>query len=172
MNPRRHQSRRECITRALATTRVTSLRTSACRLSGGVVRLFASCALAFAIEVSTVGAQDSGTTPAQHSVQTWLALIDTRSYAASWETAASSFKKVVPQETWSATIEEVRVQLGPLKARVPKSATPEKPPGAPQGEYIVFRFDTTFDRGPALIEVVAALKEKDGTWRVAGYLVK
>ena len=141
-------------------------------MTRGVVRLFASCVLALAINTSNAWAQDSGTTPAQISVETWLALIDTRSYAASWETAASSFRRVVPRETWSATIEEVRVQLGPLKARVLKSATPEEPPGALQGEYIVFRFDTIFERGPALIEVVAALKEKDGTWRVAGYFVK
>jgi hypothetical protein len=141
-------------------------------MTRGVVQLFASSVLVFAINASNVWAQDSGTTPAQISVQTWLALIDTRSYAASWETAASSFRRVVPRDTWSVTIDEVRVQLGPLKARVLKSATPEKPPGSLQGEYIVFRFDTTFERGPALIEVVAALKEKDGTWRVAGYLVK
>ena len=138
----------------------------------GVVRLFAWCVLAVTINASHVSTQDSGTTPAQISVQTWLALIDARRYDASWETAASSFRKIVPRETWSATVEDVRVQLGPLKTRVLKSATPEKPPGSPQGEYSVFRFDTTFERGPALIEVVAALKEKDGTWRVAGYLVK
>jgi hypothetical protein len=138
----------------------------------GVVRLFASCVLAFAIDASHIWAQDSELTPAQISVQTWLALIDTGSYAASWETAASSFKRVVPRETWSAAVEEVRVQLGQLKARVLKNATPEKPPGALQGEFIVFRFDTTFERGPGLLEVVAALKEKDGTWRVAGYSVR
>jgi hypothetical protein len=137
-----------------------------------MVRLFASCVLVFAINASHVWAQDSGTTPALTSVQTWLALIDTRSYGASWETAASSFKRVVPQATWSATVDDVRVQLGQIKTRVLKSATPEKPPGSLQGEYIVFRFDTTFERGPALIEVVAALKEEDGAWRVAGYLVK
>jgi hypothetical protein len=141
-------------------------------MTPGVVRLFASCVLVFGIEASNVWAQDSGTTTAQISVQSWLALVDAQSYAASWDTAASSFKRVVPRDTWSTTIEEVRVQLGTLKARVLKSATPGKPPGAPQGEYIVFRFDTTFERGPALIEVVAALKETDGTWRVAGYLVK
>jgi hypothetical protein len=141
-------------------------------MTPGIVRVFASCVLSLAINASGVLAQDSGTTPAQISVQSWLALIDTGRYAASWETAASSFKRVVPQETWAATIEEVRVQLGPVKARMPKGATPEKPPGALQGEFIVFRFDTTFERGPAIIEVVAALKEKDGTWRVAGYSVR
>jgi hypothetical protein len=134
--------------------------------------LFASYVLVFAINATSLWAQDPATTPAQTSVEAWLALVDTRSYAASWETAASSFRRVVPRETWSATIEEVRVQLGPLKARVLKSATPEKPPGSLQGEYIVFRFDTTFERGPALVEVVAALKENDGAWRVAGYFVK
>jgi hypothetical protein len=137
-----------------------------------VGRVFTSCVLTFAISVGPVGAQGSGTTAAQTAVQAWLALIDSRSYAASWEAAAASFKRVVPQETWSATIEEVRVQLGPLKTRVLREATPEKPPGSLQGEYIVFRFDATFERGPALIEVVATLKETDGTWRVAGYLVK
>ena len=141
-------------------------------MTRGAVRVCAGCVLVFAISASRAWAQDSGTTPAQISVQAWLALIDTRSYDASWETAASSFKRVVPRETWSATVDEVRVQLGQLKTRVLKGATPEKPPGSLQGEYLVFRFDTTFERGPAVIEVVAALKEKDGTWRVAGYLVK
>ena len=141
-------------------------------MTRGFVRLFASCVLVVTIGAGHASAQDSGTTPAQTAVQTWLALIDARSYAESWDTAASSFKRVVPRDTWSTTVEEVRAQLGSLRTRVLKSATPEKPPRSLQGEYLVLRFDSTFEQGPALIEVVAVFKEKDGTWRVAGYLVK
>jgi hypothetical protein len=45
-------------------------------------------------------------------------------------------------------------------------------PGAPDGEYVVFQFDTSFERKEAALETVTTIHEADGQWRVAGYFVR
>jgi hypothetical protein len=36
-------------------------------------------------------------------------------------------------------------------------------PGAPDGEYVVFQFNTSFEQKSAAVETVTAIREKDGT---------
>jgi len=45
-------------------------------------------------------------------------------------------------------------------------------PGAPDGEYVVLRFETSFENKAKAIETVTPMREKDGTWRVSGYYIK
>jgi len=45
-------------------------------------------------------------------------------------------------------------------------------PGAPDGEYVVFQFNASFDQKAAAVETVTAIREKDGTWHVGGYFIK
>jgi ribosomal protein S17E len=45
-------------------------------------------------------------------------------------------------------------------------------PGAPDGEYVILQFETTYEKKRQAIETVAPMKEKDGKWRVAGYFIK
>jgi uncharacterized protein DUF4019 len=117
--------------------------------------------------------QDPADKAAQTSVDAWLTLVDSHSYAASWDAAASIFKNALPQDQWSAALEKVRTPLGKVKSRVLASTTPTpSPPGAPPGDYLVFQFDTTYEQRSAAAEVVTAFKEKDGSWRVAGYFIK
>ena len=137
-----------------------------------VCRLFMLCTLVSALASSVVHAQDSSTQPAQTSIEAWLSLVDAHSYAASWDTAASIFKSAVPQEKWSAAVEAARTPLGKLKSRTLKGATAVKPPSAPAGDYLIFQYDTSFEQRSGVMESVTAFKEKDGTWRVAGYFVK
>jgi hypothetical protein len=42
----------------------------------------------------------------------------------------------------------------------------------PDGEYVVFQFNTSFEQKAAAVETVTAMREKDGTWHVAGYFIK
>jgi hypothetical protein len=44
-------------------------------------------------------------------------------------------------------------------------------PGAPDGEYVVIRYDTTFENKRASVETVTPMRDVDGTWRVSGYYV-
>jgi hypothetical protein len=45
-------------------------------------------------------------------------------------------------------------------------------PGAPDGEYVVVQFDTTFENKQTALESVVMMKQSDGSWRVAGYRIK
>jgi hypothetical protein len=66
-----------------------------------------------------------------------------------------------------------RVPLGKLESRIVKDSqyTPTMP-GAPDGEYVILQFETSFEKKKAAIETVTPTKDKDGQWRVAGYFIK
>jgi hypothetical protein len=118
-------------------------------------------------------AQEPDTKAARASADTWLALIDTESYPASWDAAATGFKNAITSERWQAAVRAARNPLGQLKSRTLKSATTTTTlPGAPDGEYVVFQFNTAFEQKSAAVETVTTVKEKDGSWRVAGYFIK
>ena len=110
---------------------------------------------------------------AQKSAEQWLALIDTGKFGESWETAAAYFKKAISKEKWESTLGAVRQPLGDLVSRKLKSAKYSKSlPGAPDGEYVVLQFDTSFTNKKVAVETVTPMLEKDGTWKVSGYFIK
>jgi hypothetical protein len=45
-------------------------------------------------------------------------------------------------------------------------------PGAPDGEYVVLQYDTSFEHKKTAIETVTPVMDKDGKWRVSGYYIK
>ena len=60
-----------------------------------------------------------------------------------------------------------------LRSRVLVSHTPATTlPGAPDGEYEVFVFETSFVKKAQATETVTVMKDTDGSWRVAGYFIK
>jgi hypothetical protein len=120
-----------------------------------------------------VPAQEPGTKAAQTATEAWLSLVDNQSYAASWDAAAGMFRNAVTQEKWEAAAKAARSPLGAMKSRALKSAMATATlPGAPDGEYVVFQFDASFEHKAAAVETVTAMKEKDGTWHVGGYFIK
>ena len=103
----------------------------------------------------------------------WLALVDSGNYAESWTEAAGYFKNIVTQETWVRSLSGVRKPLGKLisrKAKVSQYVT--SLPGAPDGEYMVIQFETSFENKRSATETVTPVHEKDGKWRVDGYYIK
>jgi hypothetical protein len=129
--------------------------------------------LALIAGAPVVRAQVSDTRAAQAVTEVWLSLLDQQNYAASWDTAAILFKKAMTAEKWQAAVQTVRAPLGQLKSRTLKSATSVPTlPGAPDGEYVVFQFDTVFERKAAAVETVTTMREEDGTWHVGGYFIK
>ena len=108
-----------------------------------VVRVSILVTLASVVGSSPILAQESGTRAAQTSVEAWLALIDNQSYAASWDTAATLFRNAITQEKWQAAVQTGRAPFGEMKSRTLRSATATTTlPGAPDGEYVVFTFNT------------------------------
>jgi hypothetical protein len=45
-------------------------------------------------------------------------------------------------------------------------------PGAPDGEYVVIQFMSSFENKRFAIETVTPMKDKDAKWRVSGYYMR
>ena len=107
------------------------------------------------------------------SAQAWLALVDGDSYAKSWEEAAAGFKSVVSQADWEKTVRAVRTTLGKVVSRKIKSQQyATSLPGAPDGEYVVIQYDTTFENKAKAVETITPMLDKEGKWKVSGYYYK
>lgn len=118
-------------------------------------------------------AQDKPEIQAQKADEAWLSLTDAGEYADSWKTASAMFQAGVSEEKWEGLIAKVRPPLGKVEARKLESSVYTKTlPGAADGEYVVTKFDTTFEHKQSSIETVVSSRDKDGAWRVAGYFIK
>ncbi|MBV9696265.1 MAG: DUF4019 domain-containing protein [Gammaproteobacteria bacterium] len=110
---------------------------------------------------------------AQEVARAWLVLVDGGNYADSWTQAATLFRDNVTQAQWQSAAESARGPVGALKARQVQSATFRRDlPGAPDGEYVVIQFASAFRGKASAIETVTVMKDRDGSWRVAGYYLK
>ena len=107
------------------------------------------------------------------AAEKWLTLIDFTNLEESWNQAAESFKVSVTLDQWKSSLKTVQVQLGKVLSRTLKSKQYARElPGAPDGEYVVIQYVTTFENKQNGIETVTPMKDKDGEWRVSGYFVK
>lgn len=107
------------------------------------------------------------------AAKNWLVMIDQEKYAESWKEAAGYFKNAVKQEQWEQMLPAVRKPLGKLVSRNVKTATYQTAlPGAPDGEYVIIEFESTFENKKSAIETVTPMLDKDGKWRVSGYFIK
>ena len=103
----------------------------------------------------------------------WLQLVDRGDYARSYQFAAGHFKYVLTKEQYAATLREGRESFGGLVGRERISALYKTdPPRAPKGEYVIIHFKVSFESGETTLERVSVIKEKDNTWKVAGYHIK
>lgn len=140
-----------------------------CRLSAFAV---AACITGAA---AVAGANDEGLdlAPAMRAAHSWLATVDAARYGESWESSATIFRETVPKLRWETSTQAVRGPLGVVIARKLRSANYARNlPGAPEGEYVVIQFATQFENRPLTVETVTPMREKDGSWKVSGYLMR
>jgi hypothetical protein len=103
----------------------------------------------------------------------WLLLVDSGNYEQSWKEASDYFRNAVSQVKWAQSLQAVRSPLGNLISREVKSSMYKTSlPGAPDGEYVIIQFVTSFSNKKSAIETVTPMLEKDGRWRVTGYYIK
>jgi len=107
------------------------------------------------------------------AAQAWLSLIDGGHYSESWNEASAIVQGAVTETAWENLMTTFRKPLGNLISRKLKSAQPmTEMPGAPDGQYVVMQFDTSFEAKKTAIETVTFRLEKDGQWKSAGYYIK
>ena len=104
---------------------------------------------------------------------TWLAGIDAEKYSQSWKDTAQFFQKAITEGGWSDALTKFRKPLGEMKSRKLLEAKSTKSlPGAPDGEYVVMQFDTSFAVKGKAVETVTFMLEKDGLWKAVGYFIR
>jgi hypothetical protein len=110
---------------------------------------------------------------ALQAANAWLQLLDSGQYAKSWEEAAEYFRNAVPQNNWQRSTGVFRKPLGKLVTRKLKlTRYTTSAPGAPDGEYVIIQYNTSFENKKSAVETVTPMLDKDGKWRVSGYFIK
>jgi hypothetical protein len=59
-----------------------------------------------------------------------------------------------------------------LKRTIKSSQYATSLPGAPDGEYVVIQYETSFANKKSAVETITPMLDKDGKWRVSGYYIK
>ena len=117
-------------------------------------------------------AEPEPTVAARSASAEWLLKLDAADYPGTWEAAASMFKSAASVHSWQQASQAVRGPLGAVRSRSDKSATYTKTlPGAPDGQYVIIQFNTTFENKATAVETVTTALDRDGKWRVAGYFI-
>jgi hypothetical protein len=136
-------------------------------------RMLSVGTLALLLTALSMQAQEKPETLAQQSAEKWLQLVDSGKFGKSWDDSASIFKAAVAREQWGQMLHATRDPLGKMQSRKLTSATYTKNlPGAPDGEYVVIRYESNFEHKQSAVETVTPMLDKDGKWRVSGYYIK
>ena len=136
-----------------------------------IVRFVAVCLMLGA--VTGMAEQTEKEKVAVAGAEKWLSIVDEGKYGESWKEAAEYFRNAVKQDQWEQSLQAVRKPLGKLVSRKVKSTSYKTSlPGAPDGQYVVIEFETSFENKKLAIETVTPMMDNDGKWRVSGYYIK
>jgi len=121
--------------------------------------------------VGPVHAEDPPEKAAQRAAESWMSLWDSGKYVESYEQLAEHTKQNIPERQWFVYWNAVRKPLGKLKSRkLVKAEYIKTLPGLPDQAGATLRYESSFENKASIIETFGMILEKNGTWRVAGYV--
>ena len=110
---------------------------------------------------------------ASAAADAWLAHLDGGDLAASWSDASSLFRQMVTREQWAEQHGRLVSVLGrPQERWLRDTEHRTAVSGAPDGQYVLLRYDTRFERKQEAVETVVTMLDSDGAWHVGGYFVQ
>ena len=129
--------------------------------------------LSVSIGIGSAWAQDARGSIVQKEARSWLALTDRGDADASWRAAGKQFQKAITAEQWGGALRQVRPPLGDLTDRTVLSTEFTKSfAGAPDGDYALLVFRSSFVKKSDSRETVTLEREADGAWHVIGYFIR
>lgn len=139
-----------------------------------VRRIFCLAVAALIMTGGAVLADDAGKEKAALAAAgKWLETVDAGNYSQAWKDSAGLMRNAVKPEQLELSMKATRRPLGKVISRkLMTKMYKASLPGAPDGEYVVIRFETTFENKATAIETVTPMREKDGKWRVSGYYIQ
>ena len=141
------------------------------RLARSILMLFAvlsaTCATSWAID------QNNAAKDANAAAESWLKLVDAGKFNASWLEASTYFRNAVTKQDWKRQVALWRSALGPVVSRRLKTEQfVTTLPGAPDGQYMLIQYDSSFAHKKSAVEIVTPMVDADGKWRVSEYSIK
>lgn len=130
---------------------------------------------AASLAAPTVYAQDAAAAvgAATEAANQWLAIMDAGKIPETWDAMAPPMQQAVTRETWAKVGSEARAPFGAVKSRKLDSAGYTRTlPNAPEGEYVVIRYNTDFAKRAGAVETVVPMRQPDGSWKVSGYYIR
>jgi Protein of unknown function (DUF4019) len=125
------------------------------------------------VGIGAVSAQNPQASLAQKEARSWLMLTDRGDAAASWRVAGKQFQKAITADQWADSLRQVRPPLGALTDRTVLSTEFTRSfPGAPEGDYALLVFRSSFATKTDSRETVTLEREADGAWHVIGYFIR
>ncbi|MHC4460400.1 MAG: DUF4019 domain-containing protein [Planctomycetota bacterium] len=110
---------------------------------------------------------------ATEAAEAWLELVDSDNYSQIWQEAAALFRSAGARDNWEKTFRALRTPMGKLVSReVTSTRYTTLAPGAPDGQYVIIQYKTSFENKLSAIETVTPVLEQDGKWRVFSYYIK
>jgi hypothetical protein len=107
------------------------------------------------------------------AAEAWLALADKEEFSQCWETAAGYLRSQIERRDFVEKVGEARKPLGKVVSRELKSKTYMTTlPLAPDGEYVILQYATSFEHRKSAVETVTPMLDKDKKWRVSGYYIR
>ena len=107
------------------------------------------------------------------AAEKWLEVVDAGKYSESWETTAKFFQGNMTKEEWDKALQGIIPPLGKMQSReLVSSRYLKRMPGAPDGEYVMIQFKSSFENKAEAVETVTPQKDENGKWRVCGYFIK
>lgn len=107
---------------------------------------------------------------ARKAADKWLALLDEGKYPDAWKQASKHSRPQISNDEWHAQLKSMREAAGALKSRNFTSAKASKThPGAPDGDYMILEYASSFDKKSKATEIVVLSRE--GGWKIAGYSI-
>ena len=123
--------------------------------------------------VSAIGDSPEKEAAAAIAAEKWLGIMDGEKYAESWKEASDLFRNLIKQEQWEQSARAARKTLGRVLSRQIATKTyATSLPGAPDEEYVIIQFESSFENKKLAVETVTPMLEKDGKWRVSGYYIE
>ncbi len=99
---------------------------------------------------------------ARNAARAWLSIVDRGEYAKSWDNTSAYFRNSVSKKDWSDALTGFRKPFGKvIKREMIKKSYTTQLPGAPDGEYVVIHFKTSFKNKASSYETVTPSLEKD-----------
>jgi hypothetical protein len=125
------------------------------------------------LDPATAAKQAAAEKKAIEVAQPWLALVDHGEYSQSWETAVDFLKNAVDRRDFVKSLGAVRKPLGKVVSRrLDSKRYTTSLPGAPDGQYVILQYKTSFEHRKSAVETVTPMLDKDNNWRVSGYYIK